>query len=97
MAIFLHGLSWFVMVFHETGFQRTGFQRTGYPLIFIDGYPSMRSIDGYPSMNICFYRAHDDAHTVQLGQHVTSRGRGYSKQSVLLTTMWSHEIGIVHK
>jgi len=46
-SLFFHGVSWF--------FQRTGFQRTGYPLIFIDGYPSMNIIefiDGYPSMNI---------------------------------------------
>jgi len=40
----------FFMVFHETGFQRTG-----YPLIFINGYPSMNIIDGYPSMNINGY------------------------------------------
>ena len=46
-SLFFHGVSWF--------FQRTGFQRTGYPLIFIDGYPSMNIIefiDGYPLMNI---------------------------------------------
>ena len=35
--------------------QRGGTQRTGYPLIFIDGYPSMIFIDGYPSMNINGY------------------------------------------
>ena len=40
----------FFMVFHETGFQRTG-----YPLIFINGYPSMNISDGYPSMNINGY------------------------------------------
>ena len=39
-----------LMIFHEIEFQRTGFQRIGYPLIFIDGYPSMDIIDGYPSM-----------------------------------------------
>ena len=52
------------MVFHcfSSFFQRTEFQRTGYPLIFIDGYPSMNIIDpsmifidGYPSMNINGY------------------------------------------
>ena len=30
--------------------QREGTQRTGYPLIFIDGYPSMNIIDGCPSL-----------------------------------------------
>jgi hypothetical protein len=61
----LQGCPWFPMffiVFQRTGFQRTefqrtgsqrtGFQRTGYPLILIDGYPSMIFIDGCPSMNI---------------------------------------------
>jgi len=34
----------------ETQRERT--QRTGYPLIFIDGYPSIIFIDGYPSINM---------------------------------------------
>jgi len=43
----------FFMVFHETGFQRTG-----YPLIFINGYPSMNimmDIHQWISMDIQFF------------------------------------------